>query len=239
MEIKINIGREPEGTSTLVVPNTYKRVSRKHATLIWNNGVVTIEDNESSNGTFVNGKRIAKTTIKQDDTVCLGGENLEGVYILDLKKIFESCRKAENLNKTDYSREFADVKQAYIEYKKEEAELKKNVTVQSQLPLRIVSFIPTLIGAVLAIFGDDPSMRITFISVGGVITGLINILMMGKGDNTNERLSEAITELQIKYQPRYCCPKCGMKYPLTTHWKKIEAEGKCLNHKCNAEFVKK
>lgn len=240
MDIEIKIGREVEGANTLLVPNECKNVSRRHASLFWKDGVVTLEDNESSNGTFVNGKRIAKSKITESDTVTLGGREGEPeTYKLDLKKLFDTCRQAEEAGRTDYSKEFAKVKQAYIDYQREVSELKKKATMKSQMPLRIISFVPTLIGAVIAILpGADPSARIVAISVGGAITGLINIIMTGKSSNSNDQITEEITELQIKYQPRYSCPKCGMKYPFTTHWKKLEADGKCPNPKCNATFGK-
>ena len=240
MDIEIKIGREVAGAHVLNVPSTYKKVSRRHASIYWQGGVVTIEDNESSNGTFVNGKRIAKTKITENDAVWLGGKGEDGSYPLDVMKIFDSCRNIEKQHRTDYSKEFTDIKRAYQEYKQEEAELKRRTTVKSQRPSRIISLIPTLIGAIILIIpGTPPSARIVAISLGGAITGLINIFMLGKGSGANDQLAEEITELQIKYQPRYCCPKCGMKYPFTTHWKKIEAEGKCPNPKCNAQFVKK
>lgn len=241
MEIEIKIGRDVEGPCVLNVPASYKKVSRRHASLVWHDGTVSIEDNESSNGTFVNGRRIAKTKIKEDDIVCLGGKEAnDECFQIDLKKIFDSCREKENAARTDYSKEFASVKQAYMNYQREVAELKKQATVKSQLPIRIISLIPTLLGAIIAILpGADPNARIIAISIGGAITGLINILMIGKNGGANEQMSDAITELQIKYQKDYCCPKCGMKYPFTTHWKKLEADGKCPNPKCNAQFVKK
>ena len=83
------------------------------------------------------------------------------------------------------------------------------------------------------------TLRIVSMSVGSVLSGVVGILTMGKSSSTNEKMNEEIAELQIKYQPRYCCPKCGMKYPFTTHWKKLEADGKCPNPKCNAVFAKK
>ena len=240
MNIDISIGREVEGNGAILVPSTCKKVSRRHAILHWQDGTVTIEDNESSNGTFVNGKRVAKTKVKENDVVWLGGINGgDDCYQVDVKKVFESCRETEKKARTDFSEEFADLKQIFIDYQKELAELKKKYTVQSQLPLRIVSFIPTVVGAILAVLpGADPQNRIVAISVGGAITGLINILMLGKNTGTNDKLNEQITELQIKYEKKYCCPKCGMKYPFSTHWKKLEAEGKCPNPKCDAKFVK-
>lgn len=239
MNIEIKIGRDVEGPYVLRVPPSYKKVSRRHATLYWNDGLSTIEDNESANGTYVNGRRVAKVRIQEDDVVWLGGNGTdENCFQLDLKKVFASCRDAEIAQRTDFSNEFASIKQAYIDYQYEVSELKKQVTVKSQLPLRIVSFVPTLVGAIIAILpGADSNARIIAISVGGAITGLINILMIGKNTGASDQITDQITELQIKYQPHYCCPKCGMKYPFTTHWKKLEADGKCPNPKCNARFV--
>lgn len=238
MDIEIKIGREVEGSSILLVPSEYKKVSRRHASLYWKDGVMTLEDNESSNGTFVNGKRIAKTKVSETDIVWLGGkEGSDECYLLDLKKIYDSCRQAENAQRTDYSKDFVDIKQAYIDYQREVAALKKGATVKSQMPLRVISFVPTLVGAIIAILpGADANARIVAISIGGAITGLINILMTGKSSSTSDQINEQITELQIKYQPRYCCPKCGTKFPFSTHWKKLEADGKCPNPRCNARF---
>lgn len=177
--------------------------------------------------------------MRENDTVWLGGNNPEDCYQLDVKKVFETCRETEKKARTDFSQEFADLKQVYIDYQAKLAELKKKSTVKSQLPLRIVSFIPTVVGAILAVLpGADPQNRIVAISVGGAITGLINILMLGKNTGPSDKLNEQITELQIEYEKKYCCPKCGKQYPLTMHWKKLEAEGKCLNPKCDAKFVK-
>lgn len=228
MEIEVKIGREVEGNSILLVPSTCKKVSRRHATLHWKDGVVTIEDNESANGTFVNGKRIAKTKLTENDTVWLGGVGGEGCFQLDMKKVFASCREAEGKLRTDYSKEFEDIKLAYIEYKTEESKIKNSQNVK----MRIVNFIPMIVGGAFALIPLGV-MRIIGLAIGAVIT-----LVLMSNSNKHD-INEEITELQIKYQPRYSCPKCGMKYPFTTHWKKLEADGKCPNPKCNAEFVKK
>lgn len=245
METEIKIGREVEGSAILLVPPTYKKVSRRHASLYWKDGVVTIEDNESANGTFVNGKRVAKTKVGENDTVWLGGNNGgSDCYQVDMKKIFASCREMENKARTDYSKEFIKIKQAYIDYQKEAAELKQTSTKKSQLPRLLASSIPAVIGLIffLATLGSsNPNMmniRIGIMMGGTALSGLVGILTLGKSTSTNEKMTEEITELQIKYQSRYCCPKCGMKYPFTTHWKKLEAEGKCPNPRCDAQFVK-
>ena len=240
MKIEYKIGRDVAGEHIITVPSNCKKVGRLHVSLLWDDGVVNIIDNESKNGTFVNGRRIAKTRVQENDIVLLGGKEIEdGIYQLNLKQIFESCRKLEKACRTDFSNEFKEIKQAYIDYKREEAELKKIVTIKSQMPMRIVSFVPTLIGAVIVLLpGADPNARIIAISVGGAITGLINIFLMGKSAGTTELLEEKILDLKSKYQPKYCCPKCGMQYPLTMHWKTLKNKAKCPNPKCNAVFFK-
>lgn len=246
METKLEIGRDVNVASGIRVPSTCGKVGRKHAFLYWKDGVATLEDNESANGTFVNGRRIAKSRIKETDVVWLGGCGTDaGCYQLNVEMVFASCREAEKEQRTDYIKEFAAVKQAYIDYQNELNEIKKNVTVKSQMPMRILSLIPTIAGLIVMIllptdktqnFRLDP--RILAISLGSTITGVINLFFLGKNSASDE-LNDMISELQIKYQSRYCCPKCGQKYPLTMHWKKLEAEGKCPNPKCNAEFVRK
>ena len=239
MEIEIKIGREETGANAITVPGTCKKASRHHAKLVWKDGTMTIEDNESANGTFVNGKRIAKTKVTENDAVWLGGVGGTECYQVDLKKVFASCREAENKARTDYSKEFKGVKQAYIDYQQEVAELKRKVTQQAQLPRLLASLIPAVIGLIILLVSNDMTLRIVSMSVGSVLSGIVGILTMGKSSTSGEKMTEEITELQIKYQARYCCPKCGMKYPFSTHWKKLEADGKCPTQKCNAEFVKK
>ena len=47
-------------------------VSRKHATIRMRDNKILIEDLGSTNGTFVNGQRINKTTLKENDRVLIG-----------------------------------------------------------------------------------------------------------------------------------------------------------------------
>lgn len=239
MELEIKIGREESGNNCLTVPPTCKKTSRHHAKLLWKDGVMTIEDNESANGTFVNGRRVAKTKVGENDSIWLGGTSGEECYQVDIKKVFASCRDAEKKSRTDYSTEFVKLKQAYIEYQAEVAELKKKTTHETQLPRLLASLVPAVIGLIILLVSKDMTLRIVSMSIGSVLSGVVGILTMGKSSSANEKMSEEITELQIKYQKRYCCPKCGTKFPFTTHWKKLEADGKCPNPKCNAEFVKK
>ena len=125
---------------------------------------------------------------------------------------------------------FEELKQVYNEYKAEVAKVKNSQSIKQ----RAVNFIPMVLGGIAAIPNTNLGTwaRPVFLGVGAVIT----LILMAT--NNKHDIGEDITELQIKYQSRYCCPKCGMKYPFTTHWKKLEADGKCPNPKCDAQFVK-
>ena len=149
------------------VPSTCTKVSRFHAVVHWHDGIATIED-RSTNGTFVNGQRVNKATITENDIVWLGGSNPsdDRNYLLDLRKVFSviqevwNAQKAETIRefmpvqetrpgqnvmpqdvrpaprltpiqdvnpevlRTDYTKEFARVKQAYIDYHEKMSKLK-------------------------------------------------------------------------------------------------------------------
>lgn len=279
MNIEIKIGREVEGKNVYQVPLTCTKASRFHAVVHWHDGIVTIED-RSSNGTFVNGQRINKATITENDTVVLGGSNpLNAQYhLLDLRKVFSmiqeiwNAQKAETIRevmpdpktrpaqnvkpqdvrpiprvkpiqdvnpevqRTDYTKEFVRVKQAYIDYHEKMSKLKKKAGMQAQLPRVLLSMIPALLGIVILLVSTDMTMRIVGMSAGTLLSGLIGTLTMGRSSSRQEEMAEKILDLQLKYQKEYKCPKCGKEYSLDLHWKKLQADGKCP-HGCGARFA--
>jgi pSer/pThr/pTyr-binding forkhead associated (FHA) protein len=68
----LSIGRMRE--NDIVIDNL--AVSRFHAKLTLSNGQIVLEDQESENGCFVNGKRISKQVITPQDEVVIGKHQL-------------------------------------------------------------------------------------------------------------------------------------------------------------------
>ena len=66
------IGRDPE--NDLVLDD--RRVSRRHAEVRLRLGRYTLYDLGSTNGTFVNGKRVAEVVLSDDDRVVIGGTEI-------------------------------------------------------------------------------------------------------------------------------------------------------------------
>ncbi|MEW5795838.1 MAG: FHA domain-containing protein [Candidatus Zixiibacteriota bacterium] len=65
---RISIGRTND--NDIVLEN--RGVSRKHATIEFNNNAAVIMDNESLNGTFVNNRKISEEVLRDEDTITIG-----------------------------------------------------------------------------------------------------------------------------------------------------------------------
>jgi pSer/pThr/pTyr-binding forkhead associated (FHA) protein len=64
----IVIGRSPECDIRFVVEN----VSRKHARVLFHNEEFMIEDLDSTNGLFVNGVKVVRCVLRNNDHIALG-----------------------------------------------------------------------------------------------------------------------------------------------------------------------
>lgn len=68
-ESKVTVGRSPEADITV----DDKRVSKVHCTLQYQKGCIMVEDNNSTNGTFLNGQRIDKASVTTGALLQVGG----------------------------------------------------------------------------------------------------------------------------------------------------------------------
>src|SRR5262245_33935172 len=73
----IHVGRSSEVEMVLVE----EMVSRRHARLELRGDVIFVEDLESTNGTFVNGERIAKAQIGESDRILIGSNILKVIRL--------------------------------------------------------------------------------------------------------------------------------------------------------------
>ncbi|HET8567757.1 MAG TPA: DUF3662 and FHA domain-containing protein [Candidatus Limnocylindria bacterium] len=68
----VGIGRDPENDVVL----DDRRVSRKHAEVRLRLGRYTLYDLQSTNGTYVNGRRIAEVVLSDGDRIAVGGNEM-------------------------------------------------------------------------------------------------------------------------------------------------------------------
>ncbi len=75
-EDEIVVGRKD---ADVVLASPY--VSRRHLKLVKNNAGYTLEDLDSSGGTYINGKRVATQDLKPGDSIMLGRAAAELRYL--------------------------------------------------------------------------------------------------------------------------------------------------------------
>jgi hypothetical protein len=230
--MEVRIGRKVNGHMDIIVPEQYNKVGKEHAKISIIDEKMTIHDIQSSNGTYVNGRKILTKGLAVEDVVFLGGKNNTD-YKLDLAELMSNFKKFEFENRIDFSKEFKNLKSVYQNYHIDLARLKRKAQLKSQMPKISISLI---IGVVmfLAVFLDliPPKLQkfqyplmLIIMTVAGFLSFSVK--------NTNS--IDAQTELEIKYQEKYICPKCNKKYRLNMHWKKLESNTVCP-HKCGAKF---
>lgn len=155
MDIKIAIGRGVEGANVILVPSSLGKVSRCHAIIYWHDGIVTIED-QSTNGTFVNGSRITKTRIYEDDIIWLGGFGAD-CYRIDVEKVFDFCRKAGDFQYNNGPQQNFKTNQDAVEtytfddQKKQQTQQTDDDKPDNYLGLAIVTVLFNLIFGIVAI----------------------------------------------------------------------------------------
>lgn len=233
---EIKIGRKVEDAIDICVPESYGKVSRVHARIYKNNDGLFIEDLESRNGTFIKGKSnpISKTKIFAGQTLLFGDDDPNTAFKIDVDKIIEHINQIEDLTRTDFSKEFNELKKVYSDFNQEIQYLKRIHLRKSQMPRITISVVIGVILLVIILLDVIPfDNRITYpimiivMAIAGVIPFLVK----------QPDLKDEITDIEIKYSSKYVCPKCKKPLNLNTHWRKYEANRKCP-HGCDAEYVK-
>lgn len=80
--LPFSVGRD--SGNQLMLPST--SISRHHATFEAEGGKVTITDHQSSNGTFVNGQQVQKTTLKEGDEILFGEVSIKIAFTKEKEK---------------------------------------------------------------------------------------------------------------------------------------------------------
>lgn len=172
-------------------------------------GTCLIEDLNSSNGTFLNGKRIRQTVIKEGDRLLLAGFELETELIFELLKAeqikpgidYEEFRKQQRI----YS-DFALLRGVYDDYMKKKRKIMQTNNLKSTGIKAGLSFIP-VVGSALGILS-------------GSLTG---------------NVQEEMMELEEDFKKKYVCPGC-FKFLGAEPFENMERRGFCLV--CKTKWIK-
>jgi ribosomal protein L37AE/L43A len=235
MDFEITIGREVSGAMDIQVPQDYSKVGRIHAKIICNNSNLFIEDLNSSNGSYINGRRVSKKELHTNDIIFLGSKDHLDSFQLPVSKVMDDIKKLEQLKRTDFTNEFKTLVLSHNQYNAEKIKMRKKSQQKGQMPKLIISI---GVGLILLIITynvelSPKAQKLVYPTIMLVTAAGGFVSMIGGGKND---IAEDMVDLEIKYQDKYRCPKCNKKYNLNMHWKKLAKDKKCP-HGCGAIFV--
>lgn len=210
--MEIIVGKQ--GSQKITISDS--TVSRKHCKLTEQaDGTFLLEDLGSTNGTFVDGRKVIQTIVSRETMLTLG------TY----------CVKVDALvgpKPEDYTHDFEKLKEVYEKYHSDLIELEKS----DRLKNFYRSLPPTLSAIVFAIalFLDGDS-AIILRSLMGVITIAFIIWATTGAFKNNKKTPEIRQRLFKQFQIDYVCPKCK-HYLGDIPYENLQNRGNCDYCKC-------
>lgn len=198
-----------KGTQPFNIPESKERVCDKHAVVtIDDNGMWTIEDVESSTGTYVYNSKGALVKIKKKQI----GEFTK-IVLTDTTSMGYSFIAHHLIEKDpeNYRTEFAHVINEYKEAKREYQAIEEKLKQRRIL----LSLVPVLTSCVFGIvmrmiFHDNPNIIYMIIGMMSAVTALLNVIVTTFANKDN-----SLKEYAQRIQRMTTCPKCNR--PLTEY----------------------
>ena len=224
---EILIGRDVEKTEFLV-EKQYVSVGRKHARIIRKPDGLYIEDLDSANGTFVNGKPVNLKKINASDKIMLGGVDY---YELNL----ETVLKLLPMTDAEFQAKFLQLKQVYDNYQKEKVKIQSESQGKMMLKRSLPMALPGLLMVIVPFFFDrsNPQMNLIIQMAGGILSALSVILGSVWASKSMAKMPERQNDLRERFLVEYVCPNCGQDFG-DRPWENIKRQGKCKA--CQREF---
>ena len=231
-----------KGNQPFVITN--KSVSSKHVKLVLlENGKVLAEDLNSTNGTFINGIRIAKKVIDMNTVVQLGTEYTFKVCdAMSVSCATRSSANTANIQQTvkqestqepdpEIIRQFARLEGVWTRYQEEKITLQKGAASKNflrMLPMALLGGIGYLISCIPELSGIRIPITLIGLGIGGIITFIAY--------KSSTSLPEEMEKLNQKFQIDYVCPKCKQFLGFIP-FEGLKNRGQCLT--CKTKWVKK
>ena len=224
---EIFIGRQVEKRDYLI-EEQYKSIGRKHARIIRKHDGIYIEDLDSANGTFVNGKSVKLKKINASDKIMLGGINY---YELNLGKAL----KMLPLSDIEFQDKFLHLKQVYEDYQKEKVKIQSESQGKMMLKRTLPMALPGVLMVIIPFFLDRSKPQVSMIIqvLGGVFSALAMVLGSVWASKSMAKMPERLNDLREQFLIDYVCPNCGQDFG-ERPWENIKRQGKC--RACQREF---
>lgn len=201
----LKIGRAPD--NDLIIKDD--KISSRHCRFrLTDNGDLLIEDLDSTNGTFVNGKAIRQKLVTAEDELLLASFRFDISLAL---KFFEYSEPPQGITLTEFINrekvieEFANLRQVYDKYIKAKMKIIKTSSLASTGLRAGLSLVPVV----------------------GSALGTLSTAVTG---NTQEKMMQ----LEEQYKKDYICPACYRF--LGEPFDNLQKRGYCMG--CKAQWIK-
>jgi len=181
-----------------------------------------IRDLNSTNGTFVNERRISKIQLVPSDRFRLG------TFEVETQVFFEKVNHLVKKNKTDFRQEYIQLLNLFDQYQS-----RKNKILKPSLGSMLIRIIPGFVIILLLIlFPNVIPANARYPLMTGI--GLLAVIANFFG-NSQIKKSEKLDLLKLEFEEKLVCPKCGYKMinQNITYWR---GKSKCINEKCDAIY---
>ena len=224
---EILIGREV-AKSEYSIDKQYVAVGRKHARIIRKPDGIYIEDLNSANGTFVNGKSVTRKKLNTTDKVTLGGVDY---YKLNLGEVLKLLPVSDE----DFQSLFLQLKQVYDDYQREKVKIQSESMGKMMMKRTLPMAIPGLLIVATSFFLGNNSQQVnTYIQLsGGILSALAIMLGTIWASKSMTKMPEHLNSLREQFLIKYVCPGCKHSFG-EIPWEVIKNQGKCKA--CQREF---
>jgi hypothetical protein len=212
---EIIVGTQVKDNGFLIDKSKYNAVSRQHAQITRQTDGIYIEDNNSTNGTFVNDVPVIKKKVTPSDKISLGGPDYCIVKLDQVLKLLP-------MSDAEFRQKFQELEKVYNEYtgkiEKEEATLTRNARIYGILPLTLGSILVVACG-----LGGGFIAALVSGSVSVVCVVIAGYLSAGLSKESKRK----IANLREEFAEAYVCPDCRRELPANKSWNYWQKQGRC------------
>ncbi len=210
---KYTIGRSFDNDEVINEPD----VSSHHAIIYVMGNVVSIDDLNSSNGTYHNGYRIKTTVLKKNSEVKIANR-----YPINLAPFFEDYNSDFQLDAdNNYIRQFNDLETVWNDKEEKKQKLEKMTKFNNFLTRTALYVIPCI---AISFFVD----RTYYMPISLVLGTITNSISLGVGS-----LKRKDKALDVQFKCKYKCPRCGVQ--LYEDWQILKNQKECFH--CKATWA--
>lgn len=219
--MKFTVGSNADNDLVINEPT----VSGHHLDLVIDDEqVYHLTDVGSTNGTFINSRRVKTSTFIEEDILELGGHQV------NTQEFFTKIKALYQQQKTDYSKEYQHTLSQFKDYQEEKDKINKRPI--TPIVIRTLPIIGSIV--VVMLFSDYLPQ---WLSTSLTSIGLTLAIVVGYFASSPKKNQDKHDKLRLAYEDVLVCPKCKYKM-ITNSYTYWQGKKSCNNDRCDAIFKK-